>query len=106
MHAFKVLLVLALFPALAFAAAPDDDIEVDSRGAVLCIWTIYVELKAIGSLCGFVQESEFEKVLAESIDKMDKFITANSAVTQADLDRKKDAELSYLREQMEKAGPA
>jgi hypothetical protein len=106
MRGFNVLVALALMPSLAHAAPSDDELRGDPRGAVLCIWTIYVDLKTIGRVCGFDQESEFEKVLAESIDRMDKFITANSTITQGELQRKKDQELSSMREQMEKVGPA
>lgn len=106
MRPFKVLLLASLLPALAHAAPSDDELRGDPRGAVLCIWVIYVDLKAMGKVCAFDQESAFEKVLAESIDRMDGFITANSTTTQAELDRKKDEEFARMRKDMDIAGPA
>ena len=65
--------------------------DTTGKGAVMCIWGIYVGLQQIGDTCFAGQDQDFKAQLADSIARTDRFIIANSPerVTQADLEARK-----------------
>jgi hypothetical protein len=101
---FRVLPLLFLVSAFS-AHAEENPVPStsDPHGAVLCIWSIYVQLQDFGTICGFDPDTGLQPVLAESIIRMDKFITANSDITQQQLDDKKKALLTSDRDRASKS---
>jgi len=69
-------------------------IDVSGKGAVLCMWSITVIVQAYARGCGW-DEVPTDDAIRASIAEMDAFILDNSLtpVTQADLDRSKQAEM-------------
>jgi hypothetical protein len=95
-----------LFVSFAACAQAEDKPALppsDSHGAVLCIWSIYVQLKDFGTVCSLDPNSGLQPLLNESIARMDKFITDNSDITQKQLDDKKKELLASDQEKAAKS---
>lgn len=71
------------------------------KGAVLCSWSITLSVQAYARGCGWEKVPADEAILA-SIAKIDAFILENSLtpVTQADLERRKQAETQPLMDRI------
>lgn len=60
----------------------------DPRGAVMCVWMIYVSIKQIGDEC-LPDDREFPAFLASRIARLEEFIIRNSDLTQEFLEERK-----------------
>ena len=61
----------------------------DPHGAVLCVWYIYLEIKAVGDRCFRDDASEFPKLLNEAIEQLDTFIVENAPIARPELEAAK-----------------
>jgi hypothetical protein len=87
----RFLLMLLLLASPAAQGQPNrQPPESDPRGAVLCAWSIYVSLRAVGAAC-FPEQVGFNALLDEMIGRMDRFIVDNAPTTQRELDKGKAA---------------
>jgi hypothetical protein len=63
------------------------------HGAVLCAWTIYVAIQYVGKTC-FPEDKQTQSLLAEEIERIDRFIMANAPATREQVERRKANDLS------------
>jgi hypothetical protein len=73
-------------------------IDNSGKGAVLCVWNIYVGLKAYLDTCVSDRDKEFRADLGKGIDRIEQFIVENSltTVSKSDLEARKRSELAGL----------
>jgi hypothetical protein len=99
-----IVALAAISHTLAFAE--DGLPENDPEGAVLCIWRLYVAMDVWGKTCPGRDYAKYEPLMTELIGEMDRFITANSSLTQAALDAEKERERIESRKRMKGPGAA
>ena len=56
------------------------------HGAVLCSWSIYLAVRAIGDICYPQEDKKFRNTLDQEIARIDKFIMDNTPATPDDLE--------------------
>ncbi len=71
--------------------------DTTGKGAVLCIWSLYVELEKTVDVCE-LPFTPTDRAMRTAISRIDRFIIANSTtpVSQEDLDSRKQAESNKL----------
>ena len=74
---------------------------IDTRGAVLCHWSIAITQKTIGEACFKKRGADYLASMDWAISRMDAFILRNSKTTQAQLDKNKTKVESEIRKNIE-----
>lgn len=105
MRLLAVIVALLMGPAVAPANANDlkpnfqgSSVEMDPRGGVMCIWMLYVSLKALAENCYRERDAAYIETLDWSIDEMEKFILRNSKMTAGQLAQGREYYVRYVVE--------
>lgn len=71
-------------------------IDNSGHGAVMCVWSVYVQLSVALDICDSTPDPVAKAALSDAIGQMDEFIIKNSLtpVSQAELDARKASERS------------
>ncbi|HTJ62626.1 MAG TPA: hypothetical protein VL899_02355 [Alphaproteobacteria bacterium] len=86
----------------------ETSVDNSGRGAVLCAWMIYVDLRALIDLCQLNDQQALRTDLDSSIDRIRDFVVANSLfpTTKEQISERAARQLEILRTEEEKLSPA
>jgi hypothetical protein len=88
----SVLMLLTLSAGLAHGQERSNDRDIDANGGVICIWAIYIGMKAVGEACYPEDKSGFVALLDELIEKFDVFVMENAPMQRGDVENFKTAQ--------------
>ena len=82
-----VLAAFALTSSLALGQGPPKSEPGDWQGGVLCIWTVYIGMKAVGDICYPEDKDGFVDLLDEGIEQIAVFVIENEPAQRDDVEK-------------------
>src|SRR5258708_18003490 len=87
-------LALPLLLSLVACGGRKPEIGAEQRSAVLCVWEIYSTLQIVGQLCDVDPADPFQHALADSVVRLEDFMTDRAKIPQSQLETGKRRKLA------------